>query len=483
MTRVPRFRSERGSSLIFALAFISAIAVFSVAILGFARSGYQSTIATRVRTDRLYGADAGIEYGINVLRTDATKCPNAAAGLVTLSASLALNPSPPTTVKVQCQTSAGSSQTGGGGTTLLGGYSTIAVGTGVTNAIEVAGNTNGAPSFLYRGDVYSGANVSVPSAAPTTIQGNLKLKTQTCTPANVTLTGGACTSGVALPATSPNPLLVKVPAAATQPTTTANGTGCTILYPGIYTSAPAFSVGQSYFLASGTYYFKGTTLDLNGTVFGGEPSAGETQQLTGVSPCATDAIAKTKKSTFTAVGKGVTIILGGNSEFRIQDTAAKVELYARAGETGATAGVSLWANTTTTGVITPANYTVSSGTAHIFDKAQKDANVVVHGLTYLPPSAVWTREPLNAGAGGASQFMGGLYANQVHVEIDGNGAVGDVAEMSGTTVAAPSARTVTITATSPATGGAGATVIVATVLPDQASETGRITSWRKTSIT
>ena len=101
----------------------------------------------------------------------------------------------------------------------------------------------------------------------------------------------------------------------------------------------------------------------------------------------------------------MSILLGGNSVLRANLNAV-VELYSRVPNAGgtdaaATPGVTIWARTTA-----QANYLAATD-ATVFRTESKTGAFVVHGLTYLPNSVPFIREPLNTQAGGTSIFMGG----------------------------------------------------------------------------
>jgi hypothetical protein len=466
---------DGGASLVLALVFLSLLSVFIVSVLSLGSVSFTNTVVTRTRADQLYAADGGVEYGIRTLATNPPAACQSVGSTFTTVGTQTINGKP---VTVKCKTTAvdTTTQTTGGGSPLINPYAAI-IGTG---GVTIGGNNTQAPSFRFKGNVYSNGAMSVPSYTPASVDGNLELRTQACLPPNVTVTSGhTCTSNRPVPGL-PSPVpTVKIPGTALAPRTVGS---CTILYPGKYGSGgqtkPTFSPGGRYYLASGTYYFNDTgALDLRGEVFGGTPASTDTKQLTaGYTPCSNDTEARNQRPTYTAVGKGVTIILGGNADFRVQsDTGARIELYTRESpESGTTPGVTIWARNTAQG--TTGYNPRHSGAA--LNTEQKLAEVVLHGLTYLPNNeASLNKEPLNLEAGGTSIFMGGLVAQKLTINVDGNnGSQPLVASIAGggvtTTVTTP--RKTTVEATAASTSGGAPTVVTAVIdRPTSAIETWR----------
>lgn len=475
--RSRRFGGEDGASLVLALAFLSLLGVFVASVLSFASVSFDNTVVTRTRSKQLYAADGGIEYGIRTLQTTPPAACNAvSASFTTVGTTQTINGKP---VTVRCKTTAvdTTTQTGGGGSPLLSGYSAI-IGTG---GVTIGGNNTQPPSFRFKGKVYSDGAMTVPNYTPVSIDGNLELRTQACLPPNVTVTSGnTCATGRPVP-TVPSPIpTVTIPGSALAPRTLPSG--CTILYPGKYGSGgqtkPTFTQGSRYYLASGTYYFNDTgALDLRGEIFGGAPASSDTKQLAGNTPCSNDTEAHNQRTSYTAVGKGVTIILGGNADFRVQsDQNARIELYTReAPESGTTPGVSIWARNTAVGT---SGYNPRQAGAAI-NTEHKLAAVVLHGLTYLPNNeASLNKEPLNTTAGGSSIFLGGLVAQKLTINVDGNnGATPLVASIAGggvtTTTTTP--RKTVLEATAASTSGGANTVVTAVI--DR--PTSAVDSWRQ----
>lgn len=282
-----------------------------------------------------------------------------------------------------------------------------------------------------------------------------------------------CQTPASFPVPDPNPTVI-VPTATAPAKTVLSG--CTIYYPGKYTSSnkPTFSPSEDTYFASGVYYFEDTgEIQMEGKVFGGQPGSGEAQLLSGVTPCADDATANSHLPG-TATGSGVEFVIGGASRFKVASAAGnKVELYARQPAIPAnegTPGISLFApKTSGTG------YSAwSDSTAFIVDST--DPTVIFHGLVYVPNSPITAWALPNSGNG--AQFGGGLVASSLEVKANLSSGSTSLASLPG---AAPTERTVVITATAdPLDPGEAPTVVKAVVtLGTGAGTPATIQSWRK----
>lgn len=442
MNRWPRLRGEDGASMTLALAFLTLFGVLSVSLLSLTSASFKISTVADNKTDQLYAADAGIEYGVQNLDADSTKC--ASSGTSHTWPATTINGS---SVQYSCSWVSGG--TGSGSSGLLGGYAAV-LGSGGLQMV-------GGPPLTLLGNMYSQGPISL-TGVNVQIQGNLERSSSSCPNAQlvsaILTVVGSCTASVAAPNPNPAPTVGNMPstALASQPGATAN---CTILYPGKYGSgglALPSLVGKRIYMASGTYYFNSTgNVGVTGTeIFGGAKAAGENQLISG-GPCSNDAEATTKQPTYAPVGTGVTLILGGDS--RLSGTSARIELFSPS-------GISIWARTTTTGAGT--GYNPATTTSSIVSLT--GGETAVHGVVYVPESDI-------TGTGGTvSQLAGGVVAKRLTFTgtvIGGVGAGGG----------APSARTVTLTAVATAPDGATSTV-TATIQPD--ALTPVITNWRKT---
>lgn len=458
--------------MILALAFLSFMGVFSVSILAFTGVGSTTTTIVAARADQLYGADAGMEYGIANLAADTSKC--ASSGSTYTWPTTTVNGR---TITYSCAYVSGG--TGLSGSPILGQYGTI-----VTGASGISSNNNGATNvtFAYNGSVHDAGTLTFgsPTRQRMTVNGNLTVA-GACPSANVTYTSpGACTASAALP-TLPT-IGVYVPSAmAAAPTTSGS---CRTYYPGRYGSGsgnrtiPTFSASGQHYLASGVYYINNGTMTLNGTVFGGAKGASETKAMTSVSPCRASDPAGTGYS-----GSGVSFVLGGTGALRSNNASSRVELYSRVPgglDAGATAGVNVWAGTTASVIAGSGAYLNSTNPTPGFSATNQNLDFVAHGLTYIPSATTRVNVLNNSEAGGASVFMGGLVTSRLQVTV-ANGDANKVMTVAGTGGFSSSPRVVTLTSTaadtSGAASGAASTTISATVQPDG---TLAVSTWRVT---
>jgi hypothetical protein len=341
--------------------------------------------------------------------------------------------------------------------------------------------------------VYSGGSIGPNSGTGNNliVTGNASLAGSPCS-FNATTdpqVNGSCLANQGAPAVSQTPPTVVVPTAAfLTPQTSGN---CTILYPGVYTSALVSSASQGYYLASGTYYFKNTgDISLNGWIQGGAAGSTTPALSSGfTSRCpaafANDAKAKSLQPAYSSTGSGVTLVLGGNAVLRVPDDGNnRIELFPRVPGAGspdlaATAGVSIWGQADTAGVTVPANYTPMTQ-YQAFYTVGKVEDVVIHGLTWLPDSKVQMSPLSNSDGGGAGQLKGGVVADALVVFVDNvsGDITSTVAGSAGVVVAAPRSVTITSVATPPG-GGATTTVKVVATYPTTSGGYPSIQSWRK----
>ncbi|MEA3019751.1 MAG: hypothetical protein QOI47_1275 [Actinomycetota bacterium] len=455
-------REERGASLLLALAFLSFMGVFSVSILAFTGVGATTTMIVAARADQLYGADAGMEYGIANLKADTTKCNT--SGTYTW----------PTTTQNGASITYACTWVSGGiaGGTGLGQYGTI-----ITSAsgISYTSNKSTGVVFAYGGSVHSAGAITFGSPANQTmsVDGNLTVA-GACPSTNLTYpTGGVCTPSAAVP--TPPSLSVYVPSA-TAAAPTVSGS-CTTLYPGVYGTGgraiPSFQSNQSYYLANGVYYINGGTVTLAGSVFGGQKAASETQALTTVAPCRASDPGGTGYT-----GTGVAFVLGGTGQLVVSNASARVELFARVPgglDAGATPGLGTWAGTSAgvTLVSGSGAYVNTTSPAGIVTLSSPSLDFVEHGLTYVSSATTVTNVLANPEAGGASVFTGGLVTSGLSITVANNDD-NKTMKVSGRS---SGPRVVTLTSTAAGISGAAPTIVSATISPDG---TLAVTGWRVT---
>lgn len=484
---VRRLRADDGSSLIIMLALLSFLGVLLASVLTIAFASFRTTEVTRAQGSELFGADGGIEYGIELLRDSSAYCP-AVSGTPQSLPSQTLNGR---TVSVTCQTLTGGSGTSSGP---AGTYALVVTGYNYPGGgapdfdklVELDGKDKaGDDSIHIAGDMFNAGKFRFKSDSPIlTIHSDLDQyqgsasyctndKSAAASSGNPTVQGlWTCRTSSSFPVPDPNPTVI-VPTAA-APAATNVGT-CTILYPGRYTTDPSFDKDRRYYLASGVYYFHNVgSIDFKGQIFGGQPGPNESQQFTDITPCADDATANTYRPG-SATGYGVNLVLGGSSQLTIEDERkSKVELYSRVPANASaegTAGLSVLApKTAGTG------YSAwNSGKA--FDIKGKDPQIVVHGLVYVPTSRFDEQFVVaNSSANLSPIFRGGLVVQWIKLKFK-NDATN--LTFAGLYSATPLPRTVVVTAT--AQGPTGAPTVVKAVVEVPVSSAGAPTvlSWRK----
>lgn len=439
---------EQGSTLVVALAFISLFGVFIAAVLAQVSTNMGLTGTTRDRADRLYAADAGLEWGLQQARTSDSACANPAAGEQALTSTLNVNGR---TVTVTCEALAGAVASPAAENWSV--ITTTGLVTGAGASPEVTG-----------GDVWAGGLLTLP-AAVTTSGADVVRGLASCAAFTLTgLTVGVPDTSSCSEAAAPDVPHVLPPAPAIRDNATrvmCGGNEWRIWHPGKYTILAQPDAGPFNYLESGIYYFEGLSVNLSNTVtIGGKPPAGESSLLGGECAGIDDATAGAASR---ASGSGVTLILGGISNIRIGGGAStKVELYTRApAAAGPTPGISvLTVPTTSAGYLEwlPGLYPA-------FGILNGSARTAVHGLVYArnAPVAIYTHS--------TAPLLAGVVASTLTITP---GAGGSKA------VEAAGRRTLLLTSTAaPATSGEIAAVqrAVAKIANDP-TRTASVRSWR-----
>ena len=391
-------RDERGASLVLALAFITFMGVFSVAILAFTGVGSTTTGIVDARTDQRYAADAGMEHGIANLVADDFAC--------RLPSST--HTWPMTSVNAHDVTYACAAPSA-----LLGEYGTVITGAG---GISLSRANASKMTVQYQASLHTAGPITFGEPAEQTfrVDGNLTVA-GTCPVPNVTTVGPYSCALSSLP--SLPEVDVYVPTTAAAPPTVSGG--CTTLYPGRYGTGglaiPAFDRRDSYYLASGVYYVNGGPMTLQGTVFGGARDAAVTQAMTGSAPCRASDPTGTGYS-----GSGVTFVLGGTGSLRVQNAGSRVELFARVPgglDAGATPGVAVWAGTGSSVIDGSGPYESTADPAPIFSTDSGALDLVVHGAVVVPAAGTQLFVHDNAEAGGSVVLPGGLLTSWLQIVV------------------------------------------------------------------
>ncbi len=494
-----RCRGEDGVSLIIAMAFLSLLGVLVVSLLTVAYGSFKTTQVVRGSNSSLFGADGGVDYGIEYLRANSSICANAGS-----NQSLPALTVGGKTVAVSCQTSTGSAA---GAALSPTPYSLI-----VTGFPKKPGASAWRLDQLFRKEGSSGSAGTVTiGGGPAFNAGNFYDKFGPGEPPTIQFQGDLtqwnsttgqdfgphCTNSKAVAASSGNPSVTGTWVCAVQastpvpdpvpnlivPTTTApasilQGT-CRIFFPGRYTSAPDLDENAHYYFASGVYYFDdvGEIKMEAASAFGGEPPAGESRAFSAITPCATDAIANSLRPG-SATGKGVLFVMGKNSRWKIHNhVETRFEIFSRVPADPALeppAGISIYAPR-----FDGPNW-VANDASEVISMDGTGPQVVIHGLVYAPGSDTHQlRQLANPAAGGLAIFSGGLVVGRFEVKFDGSSTLGKLVRR-GDGVAAATDRTVVVTAT--ATGGGDAPISVQAVvrLNANSSVPPTVLSWRKT---
>ncbi|MGH9278264.1 MAG: hypothetical protein ACRD12_09165 [Acidimicrobiales bacterium] len=467
-----RRRTEEGSALVMALVFVSLIGLIIAALLSESVTNLRTTQGARKRTDKLFVADAGIEWGVQQTRTNAAACPDSSVGTQVLTSSLDINDM---TVEVTCEVIAGALASPAAQQ-----WAVIQTGTNTTpanNALVAdapAGAAAGAIAIT-GGDVYAAGNLNLTRNVAIT-QGDL---TTNCAlygaqPAQPTIGDPdvwSCTASNPTLPSATSPPTITLPNAPTTPGgfetyTCADGSNWKVYHPGYY-DANLDVLGNNYF-ETGVYYFRGVpsqTVYLsvaNGIMLGGHRGS-ETPAVLDRS-CPNDTTAGPLSRA--AAGSGVLFVFGGNSSLTGFDTtgSTSIELFSRTGGDTITPGLSIVAATTAD---VAKGYTpwTTSPSGQVLNLAAATVAPAIHGLVYAPaaPVTLYTRA--------AAPLMAGVVASKLTVHAGTTGLAA---------VTAQGRRTLLLTATA-RSGDAGeiATVQRAVVkIANDPAHTATLRSWR-----
>lgn len=489
-------QAEEGFVLILVLVFLLGASLIIGALLSAASTSQLATDVQTLGHSDDYSVDAGIEYGIHLLRTNPTFCPDISASN-TVTVPTAIDGAQP---KVTCTTTSGS----------LTSTSDFAI-------VELDPNATTGPSAPFQ--TQSGNGTVKCILGPTYVTGGVDLQAQTQVDATTPCTGSGagqvlgdgtgtffyhksdCTTHLATPNnlwTGPpggptswtcttataglntslpsNDLLAAMPAGNPSPVPVG---GCSVFTPGKYTTLPTFSANN--YLASGIYYFDNVgKIDLgSNALFGGQPSSlTESQIVTTSQPCSSDTKAHAGS------GTGVEIILGGNSS--LYSNKGDMELYARQPASSnvakcktevansqplvdceGTPGISI----RTVPSSAPAGWDASTlgGTGMAFSNASGNpGHTAVHGLIYVPEGSV----SLSATNTNQAESTGGLVAWDVSLQASSS-ASGLVVSVQTN----PTIRTTTLTSSVSEGGKLVTATAVVEVANDGATKTVVVDSW------
>jgi hypothetical protein len=358
-------------------------------------------------------------------------------------------------------------------------------------AITIDGKTH-ADTVTFDGPVFNAGGFTFgPTAPVTNMTGTLdeyddpptsyctSEQAENVTTGNLDLDGAwTCRNAASFPVPDPVPTLIAPTAAA--PAEVVQGS-CTILFPGLYTSTtkPTFGKNNRYYFASGVYHFADVgEIYLAGEIFGGQPGAEESQQMTTATPCSNDAAANALRPG-SATGSGVQLVLAGSSRLRVEDHLKdKIELFSRVPAVPAdegTPGVAVYAPR-----FDGATYSRWNSTNVLAMDGNK-STMIIHGLFYAPNGWINKTYALQ-NPGNAPTFAGGVVAQRFNLFFDNQSDSGATVSVAKTDAPAPpTPRTVVVTATAHGTLPSEApTVIRAVVLLGTSSSIPpTVLSWRK----
>ncbi len=449
-------RRDVGSVLILVLVFITVIGTVTVALMRQAQTNLIASTLTRNQEKRIYAADAGIDYAIQLLRSDPTLCPSKGA--------IGSLPSPPSingrTVTVTCQTTAGSALGAGGWSIFL----TSSTGTINTQSAANDAKTVSGPIFnrggwslqaslqVKNGDVYDypaagcaqPANLTFPNTTP-------GLYRYICTNTNV-----------ATPP-APQPLPAAIPADAAAYTDTGS---CRTFYPGRYSSAPALhSGGWTNYFRSGVYLFDNIgTWSVSDAIIGGQPAPIPGQpgtfepRISSSTVCGTDSPS----------AAGVEWILGGSSAISVTNQ-GHLELFSLPSNN--VTGVGIQQLLATDPAPWSAKASTVSVTPILVDGNGSSSELVIHGVVYTPGGHVQIRATNDTGE---ARLRSGVVAAQVDIWASASISNNlDISTSSGT-----GQRTILVTATATGSGEKPITASAVLTIGNDANKTLTIASWR-----
>jgi hypothetical protein len=449
-------RRDAGSVLILVLVFITVIGAVTVALMSQAQTSLIASTLTRNQEKRVYAADAGIDWAIQLLRSDATLCPSKGSS-ATLPNPLTVNGR---LVTVTCQTTDGSALGAGGWSIFL----TSSAGTINTQSAANDTKTVSGPIFnrggwslqaalqVKNGDVYEypkagcaqPANLTFPNTTP-------GLYSYICTDTNV--------------ATPPSPqaLPAAIPADASPYTNSAGN--CRTFHPGRYTSAPVTGNGTNYF-ESGVYFFDNIgTWNLSDAIIGGQPApilskpGSFEPRISSTTPCGSDV----------AGAAGVEWILGGSSAISVSNQ-GHLELFSL--PTNNVPGVGIFQVLATDPAPWAAKAsTVGVGSAILSDGNGSSSELVVHGVVYTPTGHVTIRATNDTGE---ARLRSGVVAAQV--DIWASASISSNLDIS--TGSGSGQRTILVTATATGAGEKPITASSVFTIGNDTNKTLTIASWR-----
>lgn len=490
-----RIRNESGASLVIVLMMITVFGLILSALLTEAGASVKNTVVVSGHEEKVYAADAGIQFALQQLRQNRTLCPRVGVS----------GPAMPTievndrTVEVTCNVLSGSS----GGSD---GYAVVVTSPNDNSLVltGAAGEFKNIGGHMYitggvdwssgidldKGDFIQQDQGSGCRQAPTTFwndsdgdpPGSLHPQLIMDMPEY----GYYCQPTSSFPVPNPAhkapstvPTVARdLPAQTDSYADRGGGSDtCRVFEPGLYTQPP--DLAEDNYFPSGVYYFNWSTNDVfevkDAMVYGGRPNSWEEANERFGPPASCDRDSDS--------GAGALFIFGGNARMFI-DAHGGVELFGRTGEAGATDNLSFVAVPSGDSSNWPTGagaWTAStlSGSPVLDIKEGSQQDLAVHGMIYAPTEDV----VLTATNSVIAQAMGGLVAYTLELKSSASADAFSVSIPAGL----PNPREIVVTAcTDPAasatceTSGGDRPVSsrAVVVVANDAQKTVAVKSWR-----
>ena len=397
-------RRDDGMALPLVLFLVVVVGFVVAALLTQARSNLRATVVTNNQQDKVYAANAGLDWAIQRFRTDTTLCPTTGTAQ-TLSGAPAFNGR---TLVVRCSTTSGSAQGSGGYAVFTTATSGTTFSTqGAANADKrVGGSISNGGGWSLQANLYvRGGSVQQYSASGCPAQNNrltiLGIGTYGCVPSRTTPSPVRSLAALQVAAAAP-PV-----AAAPQ-----DSTGCRVFTPGRYNaSTRPFTLnqgGQNY-LRAGVYVLDNTSLTLssnNTIVVGGAPNNGDTDDLGLRAQLTSCPAAQTNEA------NGVVILLVGNAQVYVDrgslelfsyypngfDSQAAQAIYQLSAAEASAPGWAL------SGGSVPATGLLTGGA--------NNASLVIHGNVHMVRSGV----DISASNNAVDAIQGGIVASTLSLQ-------------------------------------------------------------------
>ena len=514
-------RDESGASLIVVLMFISVFGLIIASLITEAGASVKYTDTVSNHERKVYAADAGVSFGIQQLQQKDQICPTNGSNQTIQVVAVPSGPGqPPLNAQVNCQVTSGSVEDGSGYAiyTKSPASDSLTLQSGqpkdVTGSVYVTGMVNGLSSTgmiveqgtfgQHKGDGCTtqppatdlkldpgynwscGTAVPVdpahvaparPTSQPWTFADGVKTSGSPTITSSTASFGssdiGHGITGAGIPANTTIAAVTSATQVTMSANATASGTGitiqrdhrsattsgaCTIFYPGLYTSPPAWAgtsaspgslgSGTNYF-ASGVYYFNfAGAFNIDKVVYGGEKATFEDLQYPSKPSCASDATAKSAAggSAPEVSGTGVEFVFGGGAAMKAAN-GSQVELFNRTLD-----GTVATINPTVVGVPPAdgtsdwpaAGWTQNPSGTWVVDLANgSNPNLVVHGLVYAPADNVrlWSTNGVDAAV------LGGIVAWKAEIQSSNGGGGGGIAIRASN--GNPDPRHIVVSATAP----------------------------------